>query len=78
MSRPLTCARPGCGRPAAAWLTYEYATRRVWLDDEPGGPGDRWGMCAEHAGRLTVPQGWTAVDRRVARRPPAVPPALAS
>ena len=78
MPRNLACARPACGLPAAAWLTYEYATRRVWLDDEPGG-GDQWGLCSEHAGRLTVPRGWVAVDRRVGRRGrPAPPASLAS
>ncbi len=33
------CARPACGRPVAAWLTYDYGGRRVWLDDSRAGNG---------------------------------------
>jgi hypothetical protein len=69
MSRALLCARPGCGGAAVAWLTYDYASSSVWLDDEPGGSGDQWGMCADHAARLRAPRGWAMVDRRVGRRP---------
>ena len=73
--RPL-CARPGCQGPTAAWLTYDYADRRVWLDDAPDDEaGDQWALCSGHAGRLRVPQGWTQVDRRVAKPPRYEPPA---
>lgn len=69
--RPL-CARPGCQGAVSAWLTYDYAGQRVWLDDSPGDAGDQWGLCTGHAGRLSPPQGWTMVDRRVGRfQPPA-------
>lgn len=65
--RPL-CARPGCQGTTAAWLTYDYAAQRVWLDDAPAEDGgDQWALCAGHAGRLRAPQGWTQVDRRVTR-----------
>lgn len=59
------CARPGCQGQTAAWLTYDYAGQRVWLDDAPtGAGGDQWALCSGHAGRLRVPRGWTRVDRR--------------
>ena len=60
------CARPGCASPAIAWLTYDYAARTVWLDDSGEGGGDRWALCAGHAARLRVPNGWAQVDRRSA------------
>ena len=28
-----SCARPGCGRPAVATLSYAYADGTVWLED---------------------------------------------
>lgn len=65
------CARPGCGAPAMAMLTYEYATRTVWLDrpgEEPS-PGSTWGLCGPHADGLRVPVGWACNDRR----PPGAP-----
>ena len=58
------CARPGCGGAAAAWLTYDYASRTVWLDHPGDGPEGAWGMCATHAETLTVPVGWALTDRR--------------
>lgn len=49
----------------AAWLTYDYTSQRVWLDDEPAvRSGNQWALCAEHAGRLRPPRGWERVDRR--------------
>ena len=59
------CARPGCSAPATATMTYDYASRTVWL----AGPGDEpdasaWGLCATHAGSLRVPVGWACDDRR--------------
>ena len=58
------CARPGCEGLTAAWLTYDYAGRRVWLDDAPSAGGDQWGLCSGHARRLRPPQGWVQLDRR--------------
>ncbi len=48
-----------------AWLTYDYGAQCVWLDDGPLPGGDTWGLCAEHAGRLRAPRGWSQIDRRV-------------
>jgi hypothetical protein len=66
----------------AAWLTYDYANREVWLDDagtgawrdhaadERGdGGGHRWALCAGHAERLRVPLGWIFQDRRPGTEP---------
>jgi hypothetical protein len=74
MARSRHCARPGCGGPAAAALSYRYASRTVWLDDldeelEPGGHH----LCEDHADRLRVPMGWALEDRRtpiIPLRPP--------
>jgi hypothetical protein len=72
--RPL-CARPGCQGDIVAWLTYDYAGQRVWLDDARSEAGDQWGMCTNHASRLSPPQGWVMVDRRVVRPGRYEPPA---
>jgi hypothetical protein len=59
------CAKPGCGSPATAVLTFHYLNRTAWIDDlvgeiaPPSHP-----LCAHHAGALRVPRGWTKHDRR--------------
>jgi hypothetical protein len=59
------CARPGCGDPVAAWLTYDYAGRKVWLDDPGAGEGGHsWPLCWSHSERMRVPIGWVCHDRR--------------
>lgn len=59
------CAKPTCGAPAAATLTYHYGIRTVWVDclDEEHEPGS-YDHCARHAARLRVPVGWALEDRR--------------
>lgn len=62
-----SCRRNACLEPATASLTFRYDTAQVWLDDlaiesEP----QRWDLCPEHAGSLTVPSGWALVDVRTA------------
>lgn len=69
MDRTSVCARPGCQASAAAWLSYAYPSRQVWLDDVGTGDGDRMPLCTAHASRLKVPRGWSQVDRRTS--PPA-------
>lgn len=69
MERRPVCARPGCHGLTAAWLTYDYAGQRAWLDDVPSPDGDHWALCAGHASRLRAPRGWTQVDRRVVSHP---------
>ena len=55
-----SCARPGCQGQTAAWLTYDYAGQRVWLDDLPSPAGDQWALCAGHAGRSAGSAGMDA------------------
>jgi Protein of unknown function (DUF3499) len=59
------CSRTGCAERATVTLTYQYGQAQVWLDDlsrerDP----HAYDLCARHAGRLTVPQGWLLRDRR--------------
>jgi len=65
MPDSMRCCKPGCGGPTAARLTYDHAGAKAWVDD-PGGDGG-WSLCASHADRLRLPNGWTMVDRRVSR-----------
>jgi len=72
---PLRCARPLCGAPAVARLTYDHAGATAWLD-ELGAEGG-WSLCVRHADSLRVPVGWVCHDRRpasAASSPPAPAP----
>lgn len=56
------CSRTACGRAALATLTYVYADQTAVLGPlatyaEP----HTYDLCAGHADRLTVPQGWDVV-----------------
>lgn len=63
------CSRTGCSRTATATMTYGYAARAAWIDDlDLDGSPSGYDLCAEHADRLGVPQGWERTDRRVAAR----------
>ena len=66
------CSRTGCAERAAVTLTYQYGQAQVWLDDlsrerDP----HAYDLCARHAGRLTVPQGWLLATAAARRRSPA-------
>jgi hypothetical protein len=66
MNRTRHCARPACGDPAAAIMTYDYASRTVWLHspgDEPD-PTAAWGLCVRHSDHMRVPMGWALQDSR--------------
>ena len=53
-------------------MTYDYAARRIWLDDAIGETrSGGYGLCEVHAGRMTPPVTWTLVDRR--ERAPVLP-----
>jgi Protein of unknown function (DUF3499) len=75
MDRTRLCARPACGEPSTAIMTYEYASRTVWLHspgDEPD-PTAAWGLCSAHSDNMRVPVGWALEDRRtpiIPLRPP--------
>lgn len=46
-------------------MTYDYASRSVWLDDLADDPDpNHYDLCPTHADRLAVPQGWDRTDRR--------------
>ena len=64
MFRTPLCARPGCGAPTAAVLTFQYSTRTLWLADPGEADPTAIDLCARHADRLSPPRGWTAHDRR--------------
>jgi hypothetical protein len=64
MFRPRFCARPGCGAPATAVLTFQYSTRTVWLLDQGDLDPAAIDLCTRHADRLSPPRGWTSHDRR--------------
>ncbi len=51
-------------------MTYGYAARSAWIDDlDPDQSPAGYDLCAEHADRLSVPQGWQREDRRVVAQP---------
>lgn len=50
-------------------MSYDYGSRVVWLDDLDRAPGGAVVMCAEHAERLNVPNGWVRRDRRTPEQP---------
>lgn len=74
--------RAGCRWPAAASLSYRYATRQLWVTDLLVEPVPTvWDLCPHHADTLTPPRGWERVDERVAVpavTEPAAPERLAA
>ncbi|MGQ0744612.1 MAG: DUF3499 family protein [Acidimicrobiales bacterium] len=58
------CARPGCSRPAAASLTFQYSTGVAWLDDLSEPEPCAIDLCDSHADRMIAPRGWQGHDRR--------------
>lgn len=59
------CSRTGCSERAAVTLTYEYGRSQVWLDElHADRDPHAYDLCARHASRLSVPQGWHLADRR--------------
>jgi len=63
-----SCARPACSGSATTTLSYDYANATVWIEPlQPEAHPMHHDLCARHAGRLSVPRGWTLVDRRTAQ-----------
>lgn len=56
--------RPGCDRVAAARVAFDPVSLHLWLDPLSRNPAPVQELCEFHIGRLTVPRGWTATDRR--------------
>jgi hypothetical protein len=69
------CARPGCADEAIATFVFSPTDLRVWLTDltvDSRTPGHD--LCQVHAGRLSVPSGWTLTDGRTTVAPePSTP-----
>lgn len=60
-----SCSKTACRWPAAASLSYRYATRQVWLLDlAPTSDPSLYDLCPHHADALVVPKGWDRVDHR--------------
>lgn len=59
-----SCVKTGCRWPAAATLSYRYATAEVWLTDLGEDHPSTHDLCPHHADDLRVPRGWTLVDDR--------------
>ncbi len=62
-----SCSRPACQRQPVATLTYDYAAGVATVDDLAPPHPMQYDLCADHAARLSVPNGWELVDRRVTR-----------
>lgn len=63
------CSRTGCAAAAAATLTYQYGRALVWIDELTAERDPHaYDLCARHAARLSVPNGWRLEDRRDARQ----------
>jgi len=64
------CSRTGCSDSASVTLTYQYAHAQVWLDELAADRDPHaYDLCDRHAARLTAPQGWQVLDRRLDLRP---------
>jgi hypothetical protein len=77
MDRRRLCGRPGCGQDATASLAFQYANRRVWLDDLTDPEPSTIDLCTQHADRLSVPVGWSGQDRRAVLHEPEMPASVA-
>lgn len=60
-----SCSRPACQRPPAATLTYDYAASTATIDHLAPSHPMQYDLCTEHTERLSVPNGWSLVDRRI-------------
>lgn len=56
------CTKVGCRRPAVATLTYDYSDSLVVVGPLGLTPDPHsYDLCALHADRLSVPQGWSVI-----------------
>jgi hypothetical protein len=60
-----SCSRPACQRSPAATLTYDYGSRVATVEHLAPAHPMQYDLCVEHTERLSVPNGWSLVDRRV-------------
>lgn len=67
------CTRSACSQAAVSTLTYVYADQTAVLGPlATAAEPHTYDLCAEHAGRLSVPQGWNVI--RLAPDPGASAP----
>jgi hypothetical protein len=60
-----SCARPACCGSATTTLSYDYANATVWIEPlHAEADPMRHDLCERHGARLSVPRGWTLIDRR--------------
>ena len=62
------CERPGCSEVAAAAVAADPRRQIVWLGDLETSAESVNVLCAPHADKLAVPQGWERRDVRDAPR----------
>lgn len=66
MENERLCSRPGCSHPAVATLKYNHARKTGYvmplIDEEDP---HSWDLCARHAQRVSVPQGWELIRQEV-------------
>lgn len=71
-----SCRKTACRWPAAATLSFRYASKEVWLLDLSEEPDPNlYDLCPHHADTLTVPKGWARVDQRRSQEAPVEPAA---
>jgi hypothetical protein len=71
-----SCRKTACRWPAAASLSFRYASKEVWLLDLTAeSDPNLYDLCPHHADSLTVPKGWTRVDQRTTQDAPVEPAA---
>ena len=56
------CSKVACAREAVCTLTYDYGDQMAAVGPlAPAGAAHAHDLCAVHADRLSVPQGWVIV-----------------
>jgi hypothetical protein len=60
------CSKPSCQREAVATLTYVYADSMAVVGPlAPTRSAHGFDLCAEHAERLSAPQGWRVMRHQI-------------
>lgn len=54
-------------------MVYDYASSTATVTDLAEPHPMHYDLCTEHAGRLSVPKGWTLTDRRMGNVVPIFP-----
>ncbi|WP_298229273.1 DUF3499 family protein [Gryllotalpicola sp.] len=60
--RDRLCSKSTCSREAVATMTYDYRDAMAVVGPlSPSSATGAYDLCAEHADRLSVPDGWRVV-----------------